>query len=144
MDLCFEVHKLAISSSNTGKVYFEGLIHLLRYIRYIKNLGLKYYSKIEYVTISDLLRLAIIKSEKKLMVVYDYIGKEFTDTDRSPGSYIVFYKGGPIYHCKHVPVPVSQYSSETEYNAACNAGMDLSHFRMINIELMNKDTCVVT
>ena len=31
--LCFEVHKLAKFSSNTGKVKFEGLVHLLRYIR---------------------------------------------------------------------------------------------------------------
>ena len=33
VDLSFAVHKLAKFSSNTGKVNFEGLVHLLRYIR---------------------------------------------------------------------------------------------------------------
>ena len=44
--LCFAVHKKARFSSNTGKVHLEGLVHLLRYIRDNKNLGLKYYAKI--------------------------------------------------------------------------------------------------
>ena len=33
VDLSFAVHKLAKFSVNPGKVHFEGLIHLLRYIR---------------------------------------------------------------------------------------------------------------
>ena len=56
VDLCFAVHKLEKFSSNTGKVHFDGLVHLLRYIRHNNNLGLKYYTKIEYVPLSDLLR----------------------------------------------------------------------------------------
>ena len=40
-DLSFAVHKLAKFSSNTGKLHFEGLIHLLRYIRDNKTLVLK-------------------------------------------------------------------------------------------------------
>ena len=38
--LCFAVHKLAIFSSNPGRVHFEVLLHLLRYIRDNKNLVL--------------------------------------------------------------------------------------------------------
>ena len=34
VDLSFSVHKLAKFSANPGKVHSEGLIHLLRYIRY--------------------------------------------------------------------------------------------------------------
>ena len=41
VDLSFAVHKLAKFSANPGKVHFEGLIHLLWYIRYNKTLGLK-------------------------------------------------------------------------------------------------------
>ena len=41
VDLSFSVHKLETFSENTGKVHFEGWIHLLRYIRYNKTLGLK-------------------------------------------------------------------------------------------------------
>ena len=33
VDLSFAVHKLAKFSANPGKVHFEGLVHLLRYIR---------------------------------------------------------------------------------------------------------------
>ena len=41
VDLSFAVHKLAKFSANPGKVHFELLIHLLRYIRDNKTLGLK-------------------------------------------------------------------------------------------------------
>ena len=44
VDLSFAVHNLAKFSDNPGKVYFEGLIYLLRYIRDKKTLGLKYYA----------------------------------------------------------------------------------------------------
>ena len=44
VDLSFAVQKLAKFSANTGRVHFEGLIHLLRYIRDNKALGLKYYA----------------------------------------------------------------------------------------------------
>ena len=59
-------------SSNTGKVNFEGLVHLLRYMSE-KKLGLKYYTKIEDVPIYDLLRQSIIKTENQLVVLYDSI-----------------------------------------------------------------------
>ena len=60
VDLCFSVHNTDFFSLNTGKVHFEGLIHLLRYIRDNKNLGLKYYSKIEDAPISEILINTII------------------------------------------------------------------------------------
>ena len=41
VNLSFTVHKLANFSSNPGKVHFEVLVHLLRYIRYNNTLGLK-------------------------------------------------------------------------------------------------------
>ena len=40
VDLSFAVHKLANFSSNPGKLHFEGLVSLLRYIRDNNNLGL--------------------------------------------------------------------------------------------------------
>ena len=43
VNLSFSVQKLAKFSANPGKVQFEGMIHLLRYIREKKTLGLKYY-----------------------------------------------------------------------------------------------------
>ena len=54
MDLSFALHKLAIFSSNPSKVYFQGLVHLLRYIIDIKTLGLKYYADMNDEPVSDL------------------------------------------------------------------------------------------
>ena len=64
-------------------------------------------------------------------------------TGRSTGAYIIFYQGGPIDHGTPVPGPVSQSSAESEYNAACTAGMDLAHFRMLIAELLNEDPDMV-
>ena len=55
----------------------------------------------------------------------------------------MFYKGVTINHCTHVPVTVAQYSSDSEYNEASTAEMDLSHFRMLNNEWFSKDPEVV-
>ena len=69
--------------------------------------------------------------------------QDFPDTGRSTGSYMIFYKGGPIDHVKHVPRLVAQSSAESEYNAACTAGMALSRFRMLVHELFNEDPDMV-
>ena len=55
MDLSFAVHKLANILANHGKVHFEVLIHLLRYIRDNKTLGLKYYADLNDAPVTDLL-----------------------------------------------------------------------------------------
>ena len=54
-----------------------------------------------------------------------------------------FYQGGPIDHATHVPGPVAQFSAESEYNAACTAGMSLAHFRMLVHEFLNEDPDMV-
>ena len=65
--LSFAVHKLAKFSSNPGKVHFESLVHLLRYIRYNTNLVLQYYADTNDVYLSDLLGKAIIITQNQLM-----------------------------------------------------------------------------
>ena len=143
MDLSFVVHKLANVSANPGKVHFEVLLHLLRYIWYNKNLGLVYYADINYAPVSDLLRQASIKTDNHLMDFSDSSWQDCPDTGRSTGAYIIFYQGGPIDHGTHVPVPVAQSSVESEYNAACTVGMVLTHFRVLIHELLNKDPDIV-
>ena len=66
MYLSFAVHKLARFLSNPGKVYFEGLGHLLRYIRDNNTLGLNCYAYMKDAPLSDMLRQAIIETEKIL------------------------------------------------------------------------------
>ena len=53
------------------------------------------------------------------------------------------YQGEKIDHGTHVPGPFYQTSSESEYNVACTARMDLSHFSMLIHELLNKDTDIL-
>ena len=141
--MCFSVHKLANFSSNPDKAYFEGLVHLLRYIRDNRNLSLIYYAKIEDSHLSDLLRQYRIHHENQLMVFSDSIWKGYQDNVRSIGSYIFFNQGGPIYHCTHVPGPVTQYGTESKYNSTCTAVMSLAHFRMTNNGLIKKYLDVV-
>ena len=74
MDLCFSVHKLEHFSSNPVKVHFEGLVHLLIYIRGKNNFGLDILCQnIEDAPLSDLLIQANIKTENQFMVLYDSI-----------------------------------------------------------------------
>ena len=97
---------------NSGKVHFEGLVKLLRYIRYNNNMGLIYYAKIQDSTLSNLLIQSIINTENQFMVFSDYRHQGCTDTGISTGSYIVFYKGGTIDHFIHVTYPISQAGAE--------------------------------
>ena len=67
MDLSFAVQKLAKFSDNPGKVHFEGLVHLLIYIRYNKTLVLKYYAGLNDAPVTDLLRQANINTKNNLI-----------------------------------------------------------------------------
>ena len=111
MDLSFAVHKLAKFSANPSKVHFEGLVHLLRYIRDNKPLVLKYYADLNDAPVTDILRQADIKTKNHLMAFSNSSWQDCPDTGRSTGSYIMFYQGGPIYHGTHVPGPVAQSSA---------------------------------
>ena len=108
VDLSFAIQKLSKFSENPGKVHFEGLIHILIYIRDNKTLGLNYYPDMNGAPVTDLLRQASIKTENHLMAFSDSSWQDCPDTGRSTGEYIIFYQGGPIDHGTHVPVPVSQ------------------------------------
>ena len=139
MELSFAVHKLEKFSANTGKVHFEGLIHLLRYIRDNKTFGLKNYADLNDAPVTGLWGQASIKTNNHLMDFYDSSWQDCPHTGRSTWSYIIFYQGGPSNHGTYVQGPVAQFSAESEYNAACTAGMDLAHFRMLIHELLKKD-----
>ena len=86
VDLSFAVYKLAKFSENPGKVHFEGLVHLLRYIRDNKTLGLKYYADIKDELVSDLLRQANIKTKNHLIIFSVSSWQYCPDTGRSTGA----------------------------------------------------------
>ena len=111
VDLSFAVHKLSKFSENPGKVHFKGLIHLLRYIRYNKTLGLKYYADLNDAPVTDILRQVNIKTKNQLMAFSDYSWQDYPDTGRSTGAYNIFYQSGQIEHGKHVLGPVAKSSA---------------------------------
>ena len=55
----------------------------------------------------------------------------------------MFYQVGPIDHFTHVPGPVDQFSSESEFNETCTAGIAISQCKVLNNKILNKDTDVV-
>ena len=85
VDFSFAVHKLAKFSENSGKVHFGGLVHLLRYIKDNKTLGLNYYADMKGAPLSDIFKQSNIKTENQLMVFSDYSWQYCTDTSRSIG-----------------------------------------------------------
>ena len=107
VDLSFAVHKLEKFSANPGEVHFEGLVHLLRYIRDNKTLGLKYYDDLNDAPVTDLLRQDNIKTNNNLMAFSDSSWQDCPDTGRTTGVYIIYYQGGPIDHGTNVLGPVA-------------------------------------
>ena len=75
VELNFVVHKLAKFSANPGKVHFEGLVHLLRYIKENKTLGLKYYADLNDAPVTDILRQSNIKTKNHFMAFLILVGK---------------------------------------------------------------------
>ena len=144
VDWSFAVHNLETFSENSGKVHFEGLIHLLRDIRDNNTLSLKYYADLIDALVTDLLRQDNIKIKNHLLDFSDSSWQDFPDTGIITGEYNIFHQGGPIDHSTHVPKPVAQSSAESEYNAACTAGMALAHSKMMIHELFNKDPDIVS
>ena len=94
-------------------------------------MGLKYYAYMNYALVSDLLIKYSIKTDNQLMGSYDSSWQDFPDTGRITWYCIIFYQCGTIDHATHVPGWVSHPIAESEYNAACTAGMDLANFRML-------------
>ena len=117
----------------------------MRYIRDNNTYGLKYYSNKNHAPVSDILIKYSVKTDNQLKYFSDSSWQDFLDTGRSTGSvaYIIFYQVGSIDHGTHVPVPVAQSITESDYNASCTVGMALAHFRILILELMNKDPDIV-
>ena len=106
-------------------------------------MGLNNYADIIDAPLSDLSRQDIINTENQFMAFYDSSWQDCPETGRSTGAYIIFYQGGTIDHGTNVPGPFSQSKAESEYNTACNTGMDLAHFRILIHEFLRKDPDIV-
>ena len=96
MNLSFVVHKLAKFSANSGKVHFEGLINLLRYIRENKTLGMKYHADINNATVTDILRQANINTKNHLMAFLILVGKIVQTLEKVQEHTLFYIKVGQL------------------------------------------------
>ena len=79
------MQKLEQFSENPGRVRFEGMLHLLKYIWDNTILVLKYYLDINDVLVSGLLIQSIIKTENDLISFSDSSLQYCPETGRSVG-----------------------------------------------------------
>ena len=77
------------------------------------------------------------------MAFYDSSWQDCPYTGISTVANNIFYQGGPIDHGTHFQGPVAQSGAESEYNAACTAGMALANFRTLIHEFLNKNPDIV-
>ena len=86
------MQKFETFSANPGKVHFEVLVHILRYIRDNKTLGLKYYADMNDTLVTELLIQASTENENHFMDFPGSSWKNCPDTGRRTGAYIIFYQ----------------------------------------------------
>jgi hypothetical protein len=124
-----------------GKMHYEGLIHLLRYLRDNNNYGVRFFS--DYLTSPLFKHLTShnMPTDQHLVVMSDSSWNDDVDSGRSTGCFLIFYMGKVIDHSSNMPGPVALSSVEAEYNQACVATMALMHIAMAinNLELLDDD-----
>jgi hypothetical protein len=123
----FAVNKLAKYTRKPGKVHFEALIHLLRYLRDNSLYGIRFYSVIEESPIYQMLTAQSITEKHFLFGFTDSSWNDDQDSGRSTGCFIIIYMGGIVDHSSNMPDPVALSSAEAEYNEGCVAFMAASH-----------------
>jgi hypothetical protein len=133
-DITFAVNKLARYTRRPGKMHFEALIHLLRYLRDNSLYGIRFYSTIESAPIYQMLLAQKIEERHLMFGFTDSSWNDDQDSGRSTGCFIITYMGGIVDHSSSMPDPVALSSAEAEYNAGCVAFMAASHLRMLLCE----------
>jgi len=133
-DIIFAVNKLAKYTRKPGKVHFEALIHLLRYLRDNSLYGIWFYSVIEESPIYQMLTAQSIAEKHFLFGFMDSSWNDDQDSGRSTGCFVIIYMGGIVDHSSNMPDPVALSSAEAEYNEGCVAFMAASHLQMLLCE----------
>jgi len=137
-DILFAVNKLAKYTRKPGKMHFEVIIHLLRYLRDNTMYGLQYYSDIGESPIYKMLLSQNIQEQHLFFGFTESSWNDDQDTGRSTGCFIITYMGGVVDHSSNMPDPVAMSSAEAEYNEGCVAFMAASHLWMLLCKLTNE------
>jgi hypothetical protein len=145
-DTIYAINKFAKFSKKPGRKHFEALFHLLRYLRYHSNYGIKFYSDFNVLPISKMLQTEGQKQIHRFFFFSDASWDDNVDQGKSAGCYIISYMGGVVDHSSNLPNPVALSSAEAEYNKGCLTMMASSHLRMLLAELegITKDSLAPT
>jgi len=140
-DILFAVNKLARYMRKPGKVHYDALVHLLRFLRDNNNYGVRFFADYTTSPLFQHLQTHGMPTDQQLIVMSDSSWNDNVDTGRSTGCFLIFYMGGIIDHSSNMPEPVALSSAEAEYNQACVATMALMHITMTinNLELLDED-----
>jgi hypothetical protein len=123
-----------IHPQTRGKIHFQALIHLLRYLRDNSLYGVRFYSHISDAPIYQMLLSHSIEERHHFFGFTDSSWNDDPDHGRSTGCFIITYMGGIVDHSSNVPDPVALSSAKAEYNEGCVAFMAGSHLRMLLCE----------
>ena len=141
-NIIYAVNKLARYMRKPGKIHFDALVHLLRYLRDNNNFGVRFFSNYSTSPLYQHLKSNELTFNQLLVCMSDSSWKDDVDTGRSTGCFLIFYMGGLVDHSSNMPEPIALCSAEAEYNQACMAKMALMHISMAmnNLELVDEDT----
>jgi len=138
-DIVYAVNKLAKFTRLPGRVHFDVLLHLLRYLRDNAMLGIRFYSDLFKAPLIKMLESQEIQQHHEFFGFSDSSWNDDADTGQSMGCFILTYMGGIVDHSSNIPDPVTLSSAEAEYNEGCMAFMAASHLRMLLCELEGID-----
>ena len=133
-DIIYAINKLAKFTCKPGKVHFEVLLHLLRYLHNNSLYGVHFYSNLSDAPIYQMLLSQNIEERHPFFGFMDSSWNDDSDHGQSTGCFIITYMGGIVDHSSNVPDPVALSSAEAEYNEGCVAFMTASHLLMLLCE----------
>jgi hypothetical protein len=119
-DIAFSVSQLSRYSSNHGMGHWKALMHVIRYVKGTKGLGITFKGGIGLYP--SLFSDASFASD--------------VDSRRSVSGYISYMGGGPISWKSKLQSTVALSTCESEYIALCNAAQEAVHLKSLFQELV--------
>ncbi len=114
VDIVYAINKLAKFTHKPGRIHFEAMVHLLRYLQDHSNVGIRFYS--DYIN-APMTKALIAEN---VLITHPFFG--FSDSSwnddinygRSTGCFITTYLGGVVDHSSNLPDPVALSSAEAQ------------------------------
>ena len=119
-DIAFAISQLSRYNSNHGSEHWNALMHVVRYIKGTKGLGITY--KGGLLLYPSMFSDASFASD--------------VDTKKSVSAFVSYVGGGPVSWKSKVQSTVALSSCESEYIALCAAAQEAVHLRYLFLELV--------